>query len=585
MSSASLKAPRSTHAVPSSVSTSAPAVPLYQYQTEATDCLYEAVLDNDFEVKVKGPVLVTKCRSFYVTSPLGSGKTRMAVRTVKLISESDAFEDKVYSFDIGSESAVLKTTSNTKILIIVPVSVAPQWQKELDLWDLKYYTVITPKNIKPLSEIDARIILLTDYRTKDLKTNFFDGDFQFYVFIDEYDTCNIAKSFIETCFSFVKSKICISANFDGTDYHPVPHNHVDLCRVIVSDKIVKANIKLPDPHETILKFSLCSILMKNLEDLGSGIADNIRNGNIGYVFGMYGLPPDSTIDKFFAKFIKERRSDIADHCIKVKVTSDAYTQKVDAQCKRLQKSLDDHWSTCLECRDAIPALKDATNCLSCYGFFCQNCSKAFVNDKCSMCISISKGGTIPGDGTSYIFKTRLQCFGKILQNIKMRRATDGVSTTSAAIVSSGASATSGVASASSSGASSAADPSKSSATSTTSPTVSLTEPSKKVLIYCSYANLVASLNQHLEENNFWSFPLEGSSSARMEKISRFKAADTDIYLVCNSIQNSAGIHLPETTDIIIFHELEDKYDTQVIGRAQRIGRKTSLHIHRIQDVN
>lgn len=534
------------------------AVALYQYQTEATDCLHEAVLDNDFEVKVKGPRLISKCRSFYLTSPLGSGKTRMAVRTVKMIADSDAFEDKVYSFDIGTENAILRTSSNAKILIIVPVSVAPQWQTELDLWDLKYHAIVTPKHIKPLSEIDEKVILLTDYRTKDLKKNFFDDDFQFYVFIDEYDTCNISKPFMDICFPFVKSKVCISANYDGKDYHPVPHDQVDLCRVIISDKIVKANIQLPDPEETILKFSLCSLLVKNFDDLGANISENIKHGNLGYVFGMYGLPSDSTIDKLFAKFIKEKKADIADHCIKVGVTSDAYTKKVTAQCARLQKSLEDHWRVCLECKDDIPTLKDASNCLSCYGFFCQTCWKNSVNDKCSMCTTISGGGTISGDGTSFVFKTRLQCFGKILQNIKERRAIAPSGGTSA-------------------GGSTTVVPS--------STVVSLSEPSKKVLIYCSYANLVASLNQHLEDNNFWSFPLEGSSSARMEKISKFKAADTDIYLVCNSIQNSAGIHLPETTDIIIFHELEDKYDTQVIGRAQRIGRKTSLHIHRIEDFN
>lgn len=516
------------------------AVPLYQYQTEATDCLHEAVLDNDFEVKIKGPRLISKCRSFYLTSPLGSGKTRMAVRTVKMIVDSDAFEDKVYSFDIGSENAILKTSSNSKVLIIVPVSVAPQWQTELDLWKIEYHAIVTPKHIKPLSEIEKKVIILTDYRTKDLKKNFFDDNFQFYVFIDEYDTCSISKNFIDTCFPFVKSKICISANYDGKDYYPVPHDQVDLCRVIISDTIVKANIQLPDPEEKIFKFSLCPILVKNFDDLGSNISNNIKNGNLAYIFQIYGLPADSTIDKLFARFIKEKKSDIADHCFKVGVTSDAYTKKVTAQCERLQKSLEEHWKVCFECKDSVPTLKDATNCLSCYGFFCQTCAKNFVNDKCAICTSISNGGSIPGDGTSFTFKTRLQCLRKILDNIRSRKVTDKSV---------------------------------------------LSEPSKKVLIYCSYSSLVDSLNQHLEENNYWSFPLEGSSSARMEKISKFKAADTDIYLVCNSIQNSAGIHLPETTDIIIFHELEDKYDTQVIGRAQRIGRKTSLHIHRIQNFN
>lgn len=523
-------------------------VPLYQYQTASTDCLYEAVLDNDFEIKMRGPRLITKCRSFCLTSPLGSGKTRMGVRTIKLITEADAFDDKVYSFTVGTETSILKSKSITKVLIIVPVSVIPQWQAEMDLWKLDYYSIIQPRNIKPLSEIKQKIIILSDYRTKDLKKEFFDEETQFYVFIDEYDTCNITKTFVDLIFPYVKSKVCISANYDGKDYYPVPHDHVDICRVIISDKAVKENIKLPDVRETILRFSLCPFLVKNFDNFNSSIVDNIKSGNMRYIFRSYGLNDDSPIDKFFTKFIKERRADIDDHRIKVKLAvgqDDAFTKKVEEQCERLEKSLENHWKKCFGCGDSNSSLKDVTNCISCYNYFCNsNCALNFTNDICEFCTKIDKGIDVPGDGTSFFFKTRIQCFNKILQNIKSRKsiATD-------------------------------LEPARCS---------SISEPSKKVLIYCSYPDLVSSLFKHLEDNNYWASPLDGSSSIRMEKIAKFKAADTDIYLVCNSIQNSAGIHLPETTDIIIFHELEEKYDTQVIGRAQRIGRKTPLHVHRIQ---
>lgn len=542
MSSASgLSSVPTTSATASSLASAKASVALYQYQKAATDCLHEAILDNDFEVRMRGPRLTTKCRSFYLTSPLGSGKTRMVVRTVSLITKADAFDDKVYSFNIGTETALLKSKANTKVLIIVPVSVAPQWQTELDLWGIDYHSIIQPKQIKPLTEITQNVIILTDYRTKDLKKEFFDEEYQFYVFIDEYDTCNIAKTFIDLIFPYVKSKVCISANYDGKDYHPVPHDKVELCRVIISDKAVKENIQLPDVQETILRFSLCPFLVKNFDDFNSSIVDNIKNGNLKYMFRLYGLSDDSPIDKFFAKFIKERRADIADHIVKMNMPpgqDDAFTKKATAQCERLEKSLEDHWKQCFECKTGIKTLKEATNCLSCYNYFCDTCSKKFSNDNCTLCVNIDRGVDIPGDGSSFFFKTRLQCFNKILQNIRARKSLPGSA---------------------------------------------IAEPSKKVLIYCSYPDLVSVLSRHLEDNNYWASALEGSSSARMEKISKFKIADTDIYLVCNSIQNSAGIHLPETTDIIIFHELEDKYDTQVIGRAQRIGRTTPLHLHRIRE--
>jgi hypothetical protein len=570
-----------------------PAIPLYQYQTAATDCLYEAVLDNDFEVKMKGPKLVTKCRSFYLTSPLGSGKTRMIVRTINLVIKSDAFDDKVYSFNVGNETSILKSKSETKVLIIVPVSVVPQWQTELNLWKIDYYSIIQPKQIKPISEIKQKVIILSDYRTKDLKKDFFDEESQFYVFIDEYDTCNIAKTFTDLIFPYVKSKICVSANYDGKDYYPVPNDQVDLCRVIISDKAVKENIKLPDIKETILKFSLCPFLVKNFDDFNTNIVDNIKSGNIKYVFRSYGLSNDSPIDKFFAKFIKERRTDINDHRIKMQMSAnqdDTFTKKVEAQCERLEKSIETHWKTCFGCKANNATLKDATNCISCYSYFCSNCAQNFTNDICEICTKIDKGVDIPGDGTSFFFKTRMQCFNKILHNIKSRKSliTDIVDTTLVQPDESCSASAELMKREEDDSSSSIPDLEPSTiAEATTQVTPKgyskISEPSKKVLIYCSHPDLVSSLFKHLEDNNYWAQPLEGSSSVRMEKIANFKIADTDIYLVCNSIQNSAGIHLPETTDIIIFHELEDKYDTQVIGRAQRIGRKTPLHVHRIQE--
>ena len=49
----------------------------------------------------------------------------------------------------------------------------------------------------------------------------------------------------------------------------------------------------------------------------------------------------------------------------------------------------------------------------------------------------------------------------------------------------------------------------------------------------------------------------------------------------NSKFNSAGINLTETTDIILYHEMTISTQNQIIGRAQRIGRKDPLHIHHL----
>lgn len=106
--------------------------------------------------------------------------------------------------------------------------------------------------------------------------------------------------------------------------------------------------------------------------------------------------------------------------------------------------------------------------------------------------------------------------------------------------------------------------------------------SKKVLIYCSSNQLINDLEEHLKKSNIWIHVLEGSSTIRQKILDKYNETENDIYLLCNSISNSAGLHLPKTTDIVIYHKLDKKYDIQVTGRGQRPGRIDNLYVYRIE---
>jgi hypothetical protein len=73
--------------------------------------------------------------------------------------------------------------------------------------------------------------------------------------------------------------------------------------------------------------------------------------------------------------------------------------------------------------------------------------------------------------------------------------------------------------------------------------------------------------------------LRGHSSSRARSIERFKSGDVPILLL-NSRMNGAGLDLPETTDIILFHPMCRSIEEQAIGRGQRMGRTSPLHVHR-----
>ena len=49
-------------------------------------------------------------------------------------------------------------------------------------------------------------------------------------------------------------------------------------------------------------------------------------------------------------------------------------------------------------------------------------------------------------------------------------------------------------------------------------------------------------------------------------------------LMINSKSFGSGLNLENTTDIILFHNFEQQIENQVIGRAQRPGRKTQLRV-------
>jgi SNF2 family DNA or RNA helicase len=47
----------------------------------------------------------------------------------------------------------------------------------------------------------------------------------------------------------------------------------------------------------------------------------------------------------------------------------------------------------------------------------------------------------------------------------------------------------------------------------------------------------------------------------------------------NAKHYGSGLNLQMATDVIIYHEMQKELETQVIGRAQRLGRNEPLMVH------
>lgn len=99
----------------------------------------------------------------------------------------------------------------------------------------------------------------------------------------------------------------------------------------------------------------------------------------------------------------------------------------------------------------------------------------------------------------------------------------------------------------------------------------------KVLIFSSYENGYYHVCKFLNRNKIKYKFLKGNTYQLDKIIHSYKYGETQVLLI-NSTHNGNGLNLENTSDIIIYHKLDDEKRNQVIGRAQRIGRKTSLNI-------
>lgn len=100
----------------------------------------------------------------------------------------------------------------------------------------------------------------------------------------------------------------------------------------------------------------------------------------------------------------------------------------------------------------------------------------------------------------------------------------------------------------------------------------------RFLIFSSDDKTFVPATRVLIENNIVFKELKGKGINNI--IESYKKGEIQgIFL--NSKFHGAGINLQETTHLIIYHKMTDDMQTQIIGRANRIGRTEPLHVHHL----
>lgn len=107
------------------------------------------------------------------------------------------------------------------------------------------------------------------------------------------------------------------------------------------------------------------------------------------------------------------------------------------------------------------------------------------------------------------------------------------------------------------------------------------ENNGRIIIYSNHDESFFTLKEIFNERGWNWNDMKGKREAKEKSLSAFREGDTRILLL-NSQVNSSGFNLPETTDIVFYHQVPDSIELQVLGRALRIGRENTLNVHHIE---
>lgn len=105
------------------------------------------------------------------------------------------------------------------------------------------------------------------------------------------------------------------------------------------------------------------------------------------------------------------------------------------------------------------------------------------------------------------------------------------------------------------------------------------KPDGRFLVFSRLDTTFYHVTNRLLEANVPYAEIKGSTSQMMRILERFRNGELRVILL-NTHHAGSGIDISCATDVVIFHAMGlDK--TQAVGRAQRVGRTTPLHVHNL----
>lgn len=434
-------------------------------------------------------------------------------------------------------------------LILVGQSIISQWERELSYTNLKVATVSTRKNIQSVNPYLYDVILVTPTMYNDFANKYTDYAWKRFVF-DEPSQIKISKMkrVIAGFYWFITATPnaivynrrgpnfmrSIFANFWYNDYM----RHMVIKH---SDEFIQQSYQLPDTQYIA---HLCYERVYNRVQglVADNILEMISAGNInGAIQALGGTKTDNIVE-----LIKKRKlEDLELASAKVRIYQSRQDNKeyikwndkktrLEAQLADLDRRFEEELNG--ECSICISHIDNPVLEPSCQHLFCAECLLKWLKlkDQCPMCRAKIDVGDL-------VFLSNVN----EEVNTPVKEKNIQTSTKVETIVS-----------------------------------IIKSKPEGKFLIFSAWDETFSVIRTTLLEHRILFTEIKGGISERQTKLERFRNGMLSVIFL-NSKFNGAGINLQEATDVILYHEMSEDMETQVIGRANRIGRAIPLTVHRL----
>jgi SNF2 family DNA or RNA helicase len=442
-------------------------------------------------------------------------------------------------------------------LLVVSTSLMSQWESYFSKTELSIKTITTKKGVIDLKPEKYDVVLVSQNRFNELAEKFEGKRWKRFIY-DEPTSVHITKmKEVDACFYWFISATYLSI-FDiggsGSNEHflksvfkYMSYKHLELLVVKNSENFIRESFKMPKTHYHNYE----CFNPKMLDVVGDYISPDIKEmiiaGNIKGAITSLGGNQIEGNDNLIQIVTKKKELDLKEAIFKIEKFSERKDNQQEVEIwknkkikleKDIQEIKDKYKDilkdNCPICLDNISKPIMTPCCKNIFGGDClMKCLE--TKDSCPMCrekihvqdLSYIKGEKDEEEKDDVNINKKLTREQTIISIIKSSQKSNNNS---------------------------------------------------RFIIFSNHNETFDTIRNTLKENNFNILELAGSKTIKDNILNKYRLGKEKIIFL-NSKSNGAGINLEVTTDIILYHEMNEEIKTQVIGRANRIGRKFDLNVH------